>query len=131
LSKLRRSVTLIAAAAFFCACSTNPNRAPTGDRQDQTRITSAQIRSADPNLTLFDLISRERPQWLTKHGGTPLQDQSDVVVYRDDIRVGGPTTLGDIRLDIVSSVRYLTASEATGRFGLNHQHGAILVSTRR
>jgi hypothetical protein len=72
-----------------------------------------------------------RPQWLTRPRGTALQNQADVVVYRDDVRVGGTEALRDIRLDIVLLARYMTAPEATGRFGLNHQHGAILVSTRR
>lgn len=82
-------------------------------------------------MTLFELLNRIRPQWLTRHGGTMLQEQSDVVIYRDDIKMGGRDALKEIRLDIVTSVRYLSASEATGRFGLNHQHGAILVTTRR
>ena len=130
MNTLRRYAILLA-AAFMCACAANSNRASGRDRSDQSRITAAEVRSADPNLTLFDLISRTRPTWLVKRAGTAVQGQTNVVVYRDDIRVGGPETLREIRLDIVASVRYLTASEASGRFGLNHQHGAILVTTLR
>ena len=130
MTTLRRCLVL-SAAAFLCACSTNSNRAQGVSQRDQARLSADDVRRADPNLTLFEFVSRERPQWLTRQGSTPLQVQSDVVVYRDDIRVGGRDALREIRMDIVSSVRYLTASEATGRFGLNHQHGAILVSTRR
>ena len=130
MSKLRRGL-IISAAAILCACAANPDRAKSGDRRDQTRLSGSDIRSADPNLTLFDLVSRVRPQWLTKRPGTSLQGQTDVVVYRDDIRAGGPEALKEIRLDIVDSVRFLAGPEATGRFGLNHQHGAILVSTHR
>jgi hypothetical protein len=129
-SKLRRGL-IISAAAILCACAANPDRAKSGDRRDQTRLSAADIRSADPNLTLFDLISRVRPEWLRKRPGTALQGTLDVVVYRDDVRAGGPETLKDIRLDIVDSARFLTGPEATGRFGLNHPHGAILVSTHR
>jgi hypothetical protein len=130
LNKLRRNVVM-AAAALLCACSVRGNRDPSGGGTDQTRLTAAEIRNADPSLTLFDLISRTRPQWLTKRPGTQLQNQFDVAIYRDGIRVGGPETLRELRLDIVVDARYLTASEATSRFGLNHPHGAILVTTRR
>lgn len=128
---LFRRRLLVLAAASIAACSTNPNRAATGSQRDQTRLTAADIQAADPNLTLYDLISRTRPQWLTKRPGTALQDQMDIVVYRDDIRAGGPQALQEIRLDIVAQVRYLTGPEATGRYGLNHPHGAIVVTTRR
>ena len=130
MTKLRRGL-IVSAAALLCACASNPDRAKAGDRRDQTRLSAADIRSADPNLTLFDLISRVRPQWLTRRPGTALQGTLDVVVYRDDVRAGGTDALKDIRLDIVDSVRFLTGTEATGRFGLNHPHGAILVSTHR
>ena len=130
MSKLRRWLVL-SAAAIVCACATRPDRAPGGSGEDQTRLTASELRSADQSLTLFDFVSRTRPQWLTRRGGTPLQNQLDVAVYRDDIRVGGREALTDLRLEIVIAARYLTASEATNRFGLNHPHGAILVTTRR
>ena len=130
MSKLRRWIVL-SVAAVLCACSTRANRPPGGGGEDQTRLTTTEIRNADPNLTLYDLINRTRPQWLVRRAGTSLQNQFDVAVYRDDIRVGGREVLTEIRLDIVVSARYLTASEATNRFGLNHPHGAILVTTRR
>ena len=128
MNSLRRCCLI--ALSVLAAC-TSGNRAQSGASSDQSRLSNQEIRAADPNLTLFELVSRTRPQWLARHGGTPLQLQSDVVVYRDDIRMGGREALRDIRLDIVTSVRYLNASEATGRFGLNHQHGAILVTTHR
>lgn len=129
--KTLRRTLILSAAALIGACSSNPNRVPTGDTRDQTRLTAADIQAADPNLTLYELISRVRPQWLTRRPGTQLQGQMDVVVYRDDIRAGGTEALREIRLDIVSQVRYLTGPEATGRYGLNHPHGAIVVTTRR
>jgi hypothetical protein len=126
---LRRCI--IVAAVLLTACSSTGTRSGSGSSSDQNRLTNQEIREVDPNLTLLEVINRVRPQWLTRHGGTPLQEASDVVVYRDDIRMGGRDALREIRMDIVTSVRYLSASEATGRYGLNHQHGAILVTTHR
>ena len=126
-----RRCLVLSAASLFVACSTSPSRVAAGDTRDQTRLTAADIQAADPNLTLYELISRVRPQWLSRRPGTQLQGQLDVVVYRDDIRAGESEALREIRLDIVSQVRYLTGPEATGRYGLNHPHGAIVVTTRR
>ena len=127
---LRQRFFMLAAVSLW-ACSTNASSPATGGQRDQSRLSAADIQAADPNLTLYELVSRLRPQWLTRRPGTALQGQMDVVVYRDDIRAGGPEALREIRLDIVSQVRYLTGPEATGRYGLNHPHGAIVVTTRR
>ncbi len=127
---LRRWLVL-SVVALLCACSTRANREPGGGGEDPARLSTAELRGADQSLTLFDFVNRTRPQWLTRRTGTALQNQFDVAVYRDDVRVGGREALSDLRVDIVVSARYLTASEATNRFGLNHPHGAILVTTRR
>ncbi len=129
--QITRRGLVVALAGFLSACTIGPGRVGGGGTRDQTQLTAADIQAADPNLTLHELISRTRPQWLTRRPGTPLEGQMSVVIYRDDIPVGGPEALHEIRLDIVNQVRYLSGPEATGRYGLNHPHGAIVVTTHR
>lgn len=83
---------------------------------------------------MFDVVQRERPHWLGNLGPAALEGtgQGDVVVvYQDGARLGGPAFLRDIYVDNVATVRFLTGPEAASRFGLNHQSGAILVTTRK
>jgi hypothetical protein len=54
-----------------------------------------------------------------------------VAVYVDGRRVGTPVNLSEIPVSSVVQVRYYTASEAQGRFGLGNLQGAIDVITSR
>jgi hypothetical protein len=83
----------------------------------------------------LEVVKRLRPKWLSTRnyaasgGGGALAAQ-EVQVYLDNTRQGGGASLTRISLDLIGEMRYLTGSEASARFGLNHQNGAILVTTR-
>ena len=72
----------------------------------------------------FDVIRRLRPQWLRSRGAQVLP-----VVYVNDIR-DTFDILSILNLPDVIRMEYLDAFEATGRFGIGHGSGAILVSTK-
>ena len=121
----------IGAAVWLAACATTAERRSAGGG-DRTVLTAEDLRT-ETARTLDDVIRRQRPQWLTKRGPVSLQAErgGDIVVYRDGVRAGGPEVLPGIPTDLVESVRFLSAAEATTRFGTGHAHGAILVVTRR
>ena len=122
------SLVLVASIA---GCSSGPRPDTRTQRRDSTVITRADLEGSS-GRTLYDHIRRVQPQWLSPRGPTTLaQAEREVVVYRDGVRVGGVSTLQEITTDIVESVRYLSGPEASGRYGLDHQHGAILVTTRK
>ena len=80
---------------------------------------------------LYELIRDARPRWLQPRGvdtisGTPGQVQ----VHIDGNRMGPVEVLRTIPLSGVTSIQFLGPVDAAGRFGLDHGHGAILVSTR-
>ena len=122
----------MAAILSLCACSA-------GTRGDGSRP------SKDPNLligtelhgqsvgSLYELLLRVRPNWLRTRGVSSIsQGAGDgVVVYRDGVRQGGVGILREFSVEMVESVRYLSGPEAASRFGLDHQHGAIMVTTRK
>ena len=54
-----------------------------------------------------------------------------VSVYVDGRRMGTPANLSEIPMNAVIQVRFYTASEAQGRFGLGNLQGAIDVITSR
>ena len=45
-------------------------------------------------------------------------------------RYGGPESLKQFQAMAIKELRYISASEATNRFGTGHNSGAILVRTK-
>jgi len=125
LGRIARIGTVILLAA--CA-STAGGGATAGDRS----VLGAEELRAEPGRSLYDVIRQRRPQWLARRGQTTLQGEGDdIVVYQDGVRVGGPAVLQNLQVTVVESVRFLSAAEATTRYGTGHPQGAILVVTRR
>ena len=108
-------------------------------------LTEEQIRSS-ATANAYELVSTLRQQWLVVRGlhshtesaqghgeGFELTIQpgaNKIIVYMDDIRLGGVAAMKDIPSDMLTSARFLDAREATYRFGSGHTHGAILLSSR-
>lgn len=77
-------------------------------------------------LDAYQAIQRLRPQWLRSRGG------NDPQIVTDGMRQpGGLESLRQYRVSEIQELRYMSASEATNRFGTGFDGGAILVSTRR
>ena len=92
--------------------------------EELTRVASAG--------TLFEALHVLRPNWFQRTPSTLRPDrEGDIVVYLDQMRLGGPESLRRIRLDTVTLVRHYSPSDAEARFGLGHLHGAIQVVTTR
>jgi hypothetical protein len=130
--RLRSGLTVaLALVVASCASGATGTAATGGGRVDQSRLTTDELRTDIGARNLYDFITRARPHWLSRRPTQTTRDQTDIVVYRDGVRLGGRETLRDISVDIVESVRLLSGSEAASRFGLDHQFGAILVVTGR
>ena len=78
-------------------------------------------------VNAYDFVRLNRPQWLRTRGSSAVG--SSVMVYVDGNRMGDPSVLKGISTTDISEIRYLDGREATTRYGSNHSHGAILVST--
>lgn len=124
-------VVTIPAAFWLGACGTAGGTS-TRPKVDRSTLTAENL-SRFPGRNLFDVIRQERAHWLPTRGVSSLSSGggADVVVYRDGVRLGGASYLTDIATEMIVSVRYLSGPEASSRYGLNHQRGAILVVTRK
>ena len=89
------------------------------------RLTAADLVN-DQALDLFELIYRRRGRWLNARGGGVPRVHVDGIAS-----VGGVEDLRNILVADVQEVEYLSAIDATSRFGLDHVSGAIIVTTRR
>jgi hypothetical protein len=125
-----RLVTCAILVMVTVACaSTSTEGRRTSGRRDARSLSAEEMKSS-PASNLYDVIRSYRPEWLVKRGQTSINLEGDIVVYVDNIALGGPESLKSIDVQSVQSVRFLNASEAQMRYGIGHVHGAIVVTTR-
>ena len=124
------AVFVVLGLVLIGACSqAQPEGRPTRDRNV---LTAAELERVAVE-TAYDAIQRLRPDFLRPRGRLSLENPaaSLPVVYLDDIRLGGPDALRTIRVADVHEIRYLSASDATTRYGTGHPGGVIAVITRK
>ena len=54
-----------------------------------------------------------------------------VQVHLDDVHLGGVDTLREIPVIEIAYIQFFDPATASARWGLDHSHGAIYVSTRQ
>jgi hypothetical protein len=95
-------------------------------------ITADQIKRIGATNAL-EAVQRLQPRMLEKQRGPSsinFEDQAQIVVYLDNSRLGGIETLTMVQTGNVVEIRYLSASEATTRFGTGNAAGAIVITTK-
>ena len=78
------------------------------------------------SLDVFSVIQQLRPRWLTSRGRGTIR-----VIVDGSPRMDGFRDLRSFRVSDVQEIEYLSASDATTRFGTGYESGAILIRTRR
>lgn len=81
---------------------------------------------------LYDLIEVLRPRWLRPQGGpdTFTGAQGQVQVRMDGNHMGDVGVLRGLSAAGVTSIEWLAPMAAASRYGMDHSHGAIVISTR-
>ena len=124
-----RLVSLAIVLLVTAACASTAQGPRTSGRRDARLLGAEEIKMSSAS-NLYDVIRSYRPEWLIKRGQTSINLEGDIVVYVDNVALGGPESLKSIDVQSVQSVRFLNASEAQMRYGVGHMHGAIVVTTR-
>jgi hypothetical protein len=119
-----RLIAALIAVTALAGCASGGARESGGTSRSRNVITAEEIASANV-INVYQLVERLRPHFLRPRGPA-----EELVVYVDNIPVGGVPALGDVSISRVREVRFLDSREATQRFGAGHRSGAILVSTR-
>lgn len=78
----------------------------------------------------YELVQQRRPHWLRLRGKASINRSGNVIVYQDGMRFGTIESLESLSVAQIESMRFLSGSEATMRFGTDHDSGAILITTR-
>jgi len=118
-----RFLTTIAVLALATACG---GGAQTGSTTPTDRETLRPEEWGTRNFyTAAEAVASLRPLWLAKRG-----PDGEVQVYIDEVHVGAIEMLRSVRITSVAYIKHLDGIQAAARYGLNHDQGAILVTTR-
>jgi len=95
-------------------------------------ITREEIQAFAPNAqTAYDVVKQLRSLWLQRRGPSSINlAAQEVQIYVDGVNRGGPSALAEIRGSEVQELQHLRAADATQRYGVNHENGAILVKLK-
>jgi hypothetical protein len=119
---------LISLLVSACAARAPSSATPLEDRNT---LTQAQL-IENGFANAFEAVQALRPTWLQTRGASSLiAAQAQVLVYLDDTRLGGTETLRSIITPAIVAIRHIDGIAATGRWGLDHGQGVILVTTFR
>ena len=129
----------LAATATVAACGGSApaaGAAPRPIRGSLNLITSAEVESAgDDVVNAYDLVQRLRPGMMRARnltaGNTGDGNVFGVIAYVDDIRLGDVEQLRTVMRATVREIRYISALDATTRWGTGHSNGVIQVLIKR
>jgi hypothetical protein len=127
---------LAAAAALPAALAAQDTtraeaKSPPKLRRDPNLISQAEIAATQDIQTAYDLVKRLRPNWFTIRGPSSINlPTAAVVVYVNEVKRGGADTLRDLPLTGLKEIRHMSGADASQRFGMGHENGAILVTLR-
>ena len=110
---------------------------PQRPRSTPNLITTEEIAERAPTAQhAQEIIERLRPQWLRPRRGavsmSGMTTAPAIRVYLNDIRQqGGTDVLRTILRDEVIELRFVNGVDASARYGVDHELGAVLVRTQR
>jgi hypothetical protein len=119
-------VSYIALILVFAACSSTGT---TSSASPRSNVIATDELAEVSHLNALEAVQRLRPVWLKVRGQPTFRAQMvGVRIYVDGVRRGDNAgELRRIRVSDVGEMRFLSAREATIRYGTDHQEGAILV----
>lgn len=127
---IRFLVSLVATLVLASACSGNANSAR-GPSRDRNMITTEELATVN-GLSAYEVVQRLRPHWLNARGGArSLGLRTEIVVFSDNIRLGGVEALRNLPANGIRQMEYLDGPSASNRLpGVGsgeHIAGAIVI----
>lgn len=125
------AVLLVALGCTLAACGgpVTPPGARPAPRESATLLTEEQIQRAQYQ-NAYELVLALRSNWLRPRGTDSLTRPGQVLVYRDQIRIGGVESLRSMATMDIVSIQFIDGISAAARWGLDHGNGVIAVTTR-
>jgi hypothetical protein len=82
-------------------------------------------------IYVYDAVAALRSAWLNVRGTDSFGQPSQVLVYFDDVRLGGVDEMRTVTVNSVASVRHYDGVAATMRWGIGHSAGVIQILTHK
>ncbi len=121
----RLLVAMSALTFALVGCASGSGSRDGAPRGNSTRIVESELVSYQAD-DAYTAIQRLRPQWLRSRSGA-----APVVIMDGTQHQVGLSVLRTIRASELQELRYLSASDATTRYGTGFDGGAILLTTKR
>lgn len=127
----RNTTFLLCAMLSGVVLSACASSGPATSRRTNNVITRDELVTQDLT-SAYEAVQRLRPQWLRGRGATSIRNPEPTmpVVYVAGVRQGGPESLRVVRITETDEIRFISASDATTRWGTGHMGGAIEVILR-
>ena len=120
----------ILVVVLAAACGSTSGRSTQGGDPNVIEIDElARVRVA----TAYDIVQQLRPRFLQRRGQVSIAnpDAGYAMVRLDAAPMGTLAQLRNIPAEIVQRIEFISAADATTRWGTGHSGGVILVTTRR
>ncbi len=120
-----RLISLLAIVALASASACASSGGSSGPRRSRDRIVAAEVAELAGLSNALQVVQRLRPSWLTPRGrsGPPAIYLNDAPWSRD------PSGLVNISIESIQEMRFLSAPDATMRWGTSVGGTVILVTT--
>lgn len=130
---MRTSSALVVTVALLTLACSSSGRSSESNARNRGAVITAEELATTAELDAFDAVRRLRPMWLRTRGpvSMSLQGRAGIRVYVNGSRRGQLDVLRSFRATDIESITYLSAPEATTRFGIDHSDGAIMVILKR
>ena len=121
---------VLTAALLLAGCASSGE--DSGPGRSRNLITAAELMEV-PHSTVYEAVRALRPRWLQARAGATFSSRElqTAMVYIDGQLRGGLDEMHTLVPVEVGELRFMSASDATTRFGTNHIGGAIVITTRR
>ena len=118
---------LLAASFLIAALGCHVNQiAP----RDSERLTQEEM-LREHFTNVYDAVASLRSGWLTVRGTDSFTQPSQIWVYYDETRLGGVDEMRAVIVNSVASVRHYNGVDATMRWGVGHNAGAIQILSHK
>jgi len=124
-----RTLMTIAALLVFAACG--PTKSGRAAPQNRNLITADEIAKSNAS-NAYEAVERLRPSFFQTRGSQSIQNTAPPtpMIYVDGMRYGTVQSLMSLPTISIISIQYMNALDATQRFGIGNDGGAILVTTK-